>query len=82
MSVHPENQTDHSRIVAFLAKESQLPLADVARLYEVEFAKLAVDARVTQFLDIIAIRHVQAILRNRVVDKLGARSRGRTQLAL
>jgi len=64
MSVH-DKEPDQRRIVAFLAEESRWPIDDVATLYEHERAELAVAARVTSFLDIFAIRNVQAILRKR-----------------
>ncbi len=56
---------DQRRIVATLAEESRWPIDDVATLYEHERAELAVAAHVTSFLDIFAIRNVQAILRKR-----------------
>ena len=74
MSAHPEKQPDQTRIVAFLAKESQLPVADVAKLYEEERAELALGAHVTPFLHIFAIRNVEAILRKRTVDQLGTQT--------
>lgn len=72
MSAPAEKQPDQSRIVAFLAKESQQPVADVAELYEHERAELALGARVTKFLHIFAIRNVQKILRQRAADNRGA----------
>lgn len=72
MSTPAEKQPDQSRIVAFLAKESQQPVADVAELYEHERAELALGARVTKFLHIFAIRNVQKILRQRAADNRGA----------
>ncbi len=58
-------EPDRKRIVAFLAEESRLPIDDVSTLYEHERAELAAAARVTGFVDIFAIRNVQAILRKR-----------------
>ncbi len=72
MSAPAGNQTDQTRIVAFLAEESQQPVADVAKLYEHERAALALGARVTNFLHIFAIRNVQKILRQRAADSRGA----------
>ncbi len=60
-----EKPPDQKRIVAFLAKESQQPLAEVATLYEKERAELALAAHITKFLDIFAIRKVQEILLKR-----------------
>ena len=72
MSAPAEKQPDQTRIVALLAKESQQPIADVARLYEHERAELALGAHITKFLHIFAIRNVQEILRKQAADNLGS----------
>ena len=83
MSVSQEKQQDQQkRIVAFLAKDSDVPIADVATLFEHERAELAVGARVTTFLNIVATRHVQEILRKRSVDKRTAAFGGLSPLAV
>lgn len=82
MPAAAEKQPDQTRIVAFLAKESQQPVADVATLYERERAELAMGAHVTKFLDIFAIRNVQEILRQRAADHLGTLARVRPILAV
>ena len=70
MSASQERQQDqHKRIVAFLAQDSDVPIADVATLFEHGRAELAVGARITTFLNIFAICHVQVILRMRSSDK-------------
>jgi hypothetical protein len=69
MPAPQEKQPDQKRIVAFLAEESQVPIDDVATLYEHQRAELAVGAHITKFLDIFAIRNVRAILRQRSADK-------------
>jgi len=69
MSAPMEKQPDQKQIVALLAAESQLPLDDVALLYEHEHAALAIGAHITKFLHIFATRNVQEILRKRVIDK-------------
>ena len=69
MSTPQETQPDQKRIVAFLALESQVPIDDVAKLYERERAELAVGAHVTKFLHIFAIRNVKKILRKRGADQ-------------
>ena len=70
MSDPADKQPDHAGIVAFLAKESSLPAADTATLYELEYAELALGARVKSFLQTFAIRNVQEILRKRAADNL------------
>ena len=72
---------DQKRIVALLAEESQMPIDDVATLYERERAELALGARNTKFLDVFAIRNVQEVLRRRSVDHQALKSAGLTHLA-
>ena len=70
MSISQEKQQDQQRrIVASLAEDSDVPIADVATLFERERAELAVGASITTFLNIFAIRHVQEILRKRIAEK-------------
>lgn len=64
-----EKQPDQNRIVATLALEFHVPIAEMARLYEHERAELAVGAHVTKFLDIFTTRHVQETLRQRGFEK-------------
>jgi hypothetical protein len=72
MSVPHENQPDQTRIVAQLAVASQLPVDDVARIYEQERAQLATGAHITTFLHIFAMRNVQEILRRQALGELAA----------
>jgi len=81
MSAPQEKQPDQKRIVALLAEESQVPVDDVAKLYEHERANLAVGAHVTKFLHIFATRDVQEILRKRGIEKLAKPATGRQPLA-
>jgi len=66
---------DHSkgshqqRAIEFLAQESQVPINEVARLYEDERAELEVGARLTGFLPIFAIRKVREMLCRRSAGK-------------
>jgi len=82
MSSSAQKEPDQTRIIAFLAEESQQPVADVAKLYEHERAELALGAHITKFLHVFAIRRVQEILRKRVADKLGALAGGSPILSL
>lgn len=55
-------ETDQSvkrRAIALLAKDSKLPLAHIAQLYEHEHARLAAGAHVKQYLPIFTIRNVR-----------------------
>lgn len=81
MSAPQEKQTDQKQIVALLAEELQVPVADVAKLYEQEHAALAIGARITRFLHIFAIRNVREILRMRGIDGLAKPPAARSLLA-
>lgn len=61
----PHKNPDHGQIVASLAAEFDAPLDEVATLYERERAELFAEAKVTTFLHVFAIRHVEEILRQR-----------------
>jgi uncharacterized protein DUF3562 len=66
---------DHStgshqqRAIEFLAQESQVPINEVAQLYEEARAKLEVGARIRSFLGIFAFRNVRKMLRQRSPGK-------------
>jgi hypothetical protein len=60
-----EERSNHQRAIEFVARESQVPINEVAQLYEDERAELEVDARITRFLPIFAIRKVRETLRQR-----------------
>ena len=69
MNLQPGKKSHQQHAIEFLARESQVPLDEVARLYEDERAGLAVGARITGFLPILALRKVRALLRSRSVGK-------------
>ncbi len=75
MSAH-ETQPGQQRAVALLSKQCNVPVAEVTRLYEHEWARLAVGAHITKFLHIFALRNVQEILRNPILDKEALPLRG------
>lgn len=58
-------ESRHQRAIEFLAQESQVPVNEVAQLYENARAKLEVGARIRSFLGIFAIRNVRKMLRQR-----------------
>lgn len=66
MPAHAE-LPDQGRIIAFLAWNARMPIADVAAIYERECAELATTAKLATFVQIFALRNVR--------DILGARSR-------
>ncbi len=55
----------HQRTIEHLARESQVPVAEVAQLYDDARAELEVGARIGGFLGIFAIRNVRRALRQR-----------------
>ncbi len=66
--------------MVLLAAKHQLPLEDVAKLYDHEHAALAFGAHITKFLHVFATRNVQDILRMRDIDKLAVPADGRPLL--
>jgi hypothetical protein len=65
MSTKRNTEAQREFTVAFLARESQVSIDEVAQLYEKERERLAVGARNTGFLAIIALRNVRETLRMR-----------------
>ena len=52
------------RIVAKLAAQCHMPVAEMTTLYETERAKLAAGAHITTFLDVFATRHILEAMRS------------------
>jgi uncharacterized membrane protein len=59
------NRSHQQRAIEVLARESQVPVNEVAQLYEDARARLEVGARIRGFLGIFAIRNVRKMLRQR-----------------
>ena len=55
----------HQRTIEHLARESQVPVEEVAQLYDDARAELEIGARIKGFLGIFAIRNVRGLLRKR-----------------
>jgi uncharacterized protein DUF3562 len=55
----------HQRTIEHLARESQVPVDEVAQLYDNARAKLEAGARIKGFIGIFAIRNVRRLLRQR-----------------
>ena len=51
-----------------MAREAQVPVSEVGRLYEHVHAELEVGARIKAFLGILALRKVRKILRQRATS--------------
>jgi Protein of unknown function (DUF3562) len=58
-------QSYRQRGIAFLSEESHVPIAEVTRLYESEWAALEDGAHISSFLPIFAVRNVRRLLRAR-----------------
>jgi hypothetical protein len=78
MPTQNEKHPDQKRIVASLASECQLPIGEMATLYEHERAELALGAHITKYLHILATRNVLEVLRQR---ELGRQTSARGLLA-
>ena len=63
MSILEEKSPDQQRCVAHLAEQYHVPIDKITQLYEQEQRELAKGARVTTFLHVFVMRHVQEILR-------------------
>ena len=59
------HRSHHQRALERLARESQVPVGEVAQLYDEAWAQLEVGARIRAFLGIFALRNVRRILRGR-----------------
>jgi uncharacterized protein DUF3562 len=65
MSTVFSQESHHQRAIESLAEESQVPVNEVAQLYEHAHAKLEAGARIRSFLGIFALRNVRKTLRER-----------------
>jgi hypothetical protein len=59
------NRSHHQRALERLARESQVPVGEVAQLYDDARAQLEVGARIRAFLGIFALRNVRKTLREK-----------------
>jgi hypothetical protein len=63
-AIHPRDSTAHEGAIEALARESHVPIEQVAHLYARELAVLTAGARITGFLTILTTRKVREILRH------------------
>jgi hypothetical protein len=64
-----DKPADRGRIVAQLAAECHRPVGEIAALFDRARAELAVGARVTRYLHVLATRNVLEGLHARGLDK-------------
>jgi hypothetical protein len=60
-SLHPS--ADHEGVVARLSHELQVPLHEVREIYGAQLERLAAQARIHNFLGVLATRNTRDILR-------------------
>jgi hypothetical protein len=63
--VAQDKPADQERIIELLARDSGVPIDEIARLYAKEWAGLEASARIKRFLTVFAIRNVRGLLRQR-----------------
>jgi hypothetical protein len=56
-------QDDDARAVAALSEKLNLPEREVVEIYKIEFDRLAEQARIPNFLSVLAMRNTRSILR-------------------
>jgi hypothetical protein len=64
----PDETVDHKRVVAFLATKSTLPVDEVTRVYEREWAGLEAGARIKRFVTVLTIRRVRDLFQKGLVE--------------
>jgi len=69
MLARRNNLSEQQRTIEDLAQESQLSIDAVTQLYEDERTLLQADARLTNFLPILTLRHVREALRRRSAEE-------------
>lgn len=62
-SVPSSRQKNLRTVAEALAKETQRPVEEVQEIYEQELSELANDAKITQYLGVLASRRVKMRLR-------------------
>ena len=67
-SAAPDEPVDHKRVVAFLATKSTLPIDEVTRVYQREWAGLEAGARIKRFVTILTIRRVRELFRKGALE--------------
>jgi hypothetical protein len=65
MQAQRSTSSHQEQAFLMLARETDVSIGEVARLCTIEHARLALDARLTDYLPIFAFRTVQAVLRRR-----------------
>jgi hypothetical protein len=61
--ISQDKPAEQKRIVEFLARGSEVPIAEIARLYALEEIALEAASRVKKFVPVFLIRNVRAQLR-------------------
>ena len=61
--IEPSQQTSSRAIAEAIASETEQSVEEVQRIYEQELTELASDARITQYLGVLASRRVKERLK-------------------
>lgn len=65
-AMRADHDTSHQqRDIELLARESQVPVSEVARLYDEARSELELGARIRGYIGILAMRNVRKTLRQR-----------------
>ena len=59
----PHLKADDFSAIATLSNELKIPVSEVGVIYKNQFDRLAVQARITNFLVVLAMRNTRSILR-------------------
>lgn len=57
-------RTEHGPEVSALSRRLRIPMNDVGAIYAEELLRLAADARIKTFLNVLALRNTKGLLRN------------------
>jgi hypothetical protein len=57
-----DEQATNLAVIEALAEQTQRPMDEVRQVYEVELARLKRDARITDYVSLLASRHARARL--------------------
>ena len=56
------SKSDQARAIAAISDQLQLPVGQVGEVYQKEFERLSVQARIPTYLTVLTIRNVRSIL--------------------
>lgn len=63
MEIRTESLADHGRVIAEIARELNVPLEHVERVFHRELSRLTARARIQQFVPTLAVCNTRRLLR-------------------